>query len=700
MKTILKRSILSSGLGIMALLMFFLTSCQKDLDKVRTPDLNPTFAVPVINSELTLGHLLDPDSTLIFDTISDNEVAIKVAYSEDSLFSVNIDEVFELPDNEALTESYSMGGVKLEDVNVHGKAVLDQLLGSINQDAADSLQAYDGEENIFPPMELESPYDFNIDPFDKFQQATFSEGSLVLTFSNYLPVTLTDLQLDLRNSAEDTLIKSYTLEQIAPGETESEPFDLAGKTLPNTINAAIVAFNSPGSHPDSVMINLQDSISMDMGIVDATVISGQAEVEAQQVIADTTNIAITPENNAEVTLLRLSKAKIDYTFNSEIPLDIELFLNLPSSELDGSAPELSRTVPAFGSVSGVWDLDGVEMDLTQAPDTAYNRLRVGYRVNTIASDGIIAVDSADFVEVDLSLTDMEFDYVEGYFGDATVDVEADSLDLGIDFFDQIEGGLTLTNPNLNFNYSNSIGVPIEVALNFTGRSAEGEAQSLNINMDDAPAGSIRFSYPQTPGETVVETITINSENSDVVDLLALPPEKVVYSGSAFANTFGSQQNFASKESSFTIGVDMDLPLEIRTGNLTVQDTADLDLDEDFNENVETVSLTLHAVNHFPFSADIQLHLFDSQSNTVIDEITFSNPLTAGEATENSLVNEPGVSDMELILNQEEFDNMIAADQMIIKVNIATYNHENQSVKLYTDNKLQVFVGVKAQLKTD
>lgn len=703
MKTFLKWKILTSVTVLLALFMLFLQSCQKDLDKVASPDLNPTFALPVINSELTLGNLLTPDSTLIFDTLTDDRVEIKVVYREDSLFSVDIGEVFELPDNEGLTENYSVGGISIDDVSLHAKATLDQLLGSLNQAAADTLEAHDGEVHIFPPMTLEDTYTFDTDPFDNFQQVTFSEGSMNITFSNNFPVTLTDLQFDISNAENDTLIKSFTLDTIDPGETATVPFNLAGKTLPNNINAGIIDFNSPGSNPDEVLINLQDSIAMDMAIINATVISGEAQMEAQQVISDTTTFAINPGNDAEIENLILSKAKIDYTFNSEIPVAIEMTLNLPSSNINGNTPQLKKDIPAFGSIAGTWDLDGIEMDLTQDPDTAYNRLQVEYEVNTMASNGIVTIDSADFIAVDLLLSDMEFEFVDGYFGTPEVIVDEDALDLGIDFFDNIEGGLTLTNPYLNFSYSNSIGVPILVDFNFSGNTNEGESVDLAINMPDLPQNAINFNAPQNPGEIIQDTIVIDRNNSNLVDLIALPPEEVIYSGTAVANGSAPPHNynFASSDSKFTLGVDMDLPLQFRTGLLVVQDTVDLDLDEDFDENIEAVSLKLHAVNRFPFSADIELDMFDNETNTVIDSLRFTEIIKAGESDPVTFrITEPGISDLDLPISKTSFENMIDAEQMIIRINITTFSFENQSVKLYTDNSVQIFVGVEAKLKTE
>ena len=124
------------------------------------------------------------------------------------------------------------------------------------------------------------------------------------------------------------------------------------------------------------------------------------------------------------------------------------------------------------------------------------------------------------------------DYVKGYFGQLSKQIDPDNFDTGLeDFMSNITGQFHISNPSLILNYSNSFGIPIEVTLNVTGRR---NTQSVNLGL--AP---FTISSPASlTVRDVSSSIAINNSNSAISNLISLPPYKITFSGSAKMNPSG------------------------------------------------------------------------------------------------------------------------------------------------------------------
>ena len=95
-----------------------------------------------------------------------------------------------------------------------------------------------------------------------FDNATFSQGDLTLSFTNNWPVAMS-MDVDVVDTLTNATILSYSFNNISGnGGTSSQSKSLIGITLPSTMGLQISSVNSAGSGSSSVPIDLQDNITL------------------------------------------------------------------------------------------------------------------------------------------------------------------------------------------------------------------------------------------------------------------------------------------------------------------------------------------------------------------------------------------------------------------------------------------------------
>ncbi|MBI9037372.1 MAG: hypothetical protein JEY97_04495 [Bacteroidales bacterium] len=711
------KSIFSIFIILFMLLMAF-QSCKKDLNKIVTPTLNPTMSVPLLNTNLTLGHLLEQDSNLIYNSDS----SIKIVYSDDSLFSIGVDEIIEIPEQEEVVEHFDLGKVEIDNVSINEQVVLYDMIQNIPSHQRDSILAHDGTVDFFPATDPPSqPVLVNLPEFNNFSSVVLSEGYLVLSITNNIRVPFQNINIVIEDIINSIDIGTILIPQIDSMATVKDSISLAGVEMSNSLRARISDFTSPGSglmaNPNPPPDSIPDpskfvlvEVNIDNFYVEATTsnikaTSGFAKIpyQSKPIYNNDTTIGFDVPSGSELQHITLSKVNLIYEINSTIKTTIDLKLMLPDATIDGN-PVTPRniTIPPLGTVNDTWNLDGVEFDLTTDPLKPYNAVHIAYEVTSQPTgENLVEFDQNEYVEMIYSLDNIDFSFVDGYFGNQLFEVDLDSLDLNIDFLDQISGGLIFSDPEISLNYSNSIGVPIAVNLNMTGKSKTGKEQNIDILIDGED--TIRFEYPKIPGEIILSSFIINKENSKIQDFLALPPKGITYSGAGLTNTpIGTPvYNFANISDKFTLGVDMKLPLSLETSDLEIYETVDVNLGDDFSKNVESASLKINAINGFPFSADFLLVLKDSispENIVALDTISVEGGLIAAKTNAVGKVIETTNCSLTIDLNDHQLDSFSKANQLTFTSKMSTY--ESGIAKLYTNYYIKAYIAIDGKFKID
>ena len=706
------KSIFSIFIILLMLLMAF-QSCKKDLNKIVTPTLNPALSVPLLNTNLTLGHLLEQDSNLIFNPDS----SIKIVYSDDSLFSIGVDEIIEIPTQEEVVEHFDLGKIEIDNVSINQKVVLYDMIQNIPSSQRDSIIAHNKTVDFFPATDPPSePVLVELPEFDNFSNVVLAEGDLVISITNNIRVPFQNIEIVIRDTIYHKDIGTLFFPSIDTMAFKEGSIPLAGVEMSNKLVAKISKFTSPGSGlmanpnppPDSipdpdkfVYVDVgEDNFYVEVTTKNIKASSGLAKIPAQTepIYDNDTTIGFDVPSGAELQHITLSKVNLIYEIASTIQTTVDLKLMLPDATIDGN-PVTPRniTITPSGIINDTWNLDGIEFNLTTDPQNPYNAVHIAYEVTSQSTgENLVEFDQDDYVEMTYSLDNIDFSFVDGYFGNQSFDVDLDSLDLDIDFLDQISGGLIFSDPEIRLNYTNSIGVPLAVDLDMIGKSKTGKEQDIGLD-------TIRFEYPKNVGEIINSSFVINKENSKIQDFLALPPKEITYSGAGVTNTQAGPQvyNFASITDKFTLGVDMELPLSLETSDLEINETVEIDLDDDFSENIESAALTINAINGFPFNADFSLVLKDSispENIIVLDSIKVEGGLIAAKTNAVGKVIETTNCSLSIGLNEHQLDSFSKANQLTFTAKMSTY--ESGVAKLYTNYYIHAFIAIDGKFKID
>lgn len=399
-------------------------------------------------------------------------------------------------------------------------------------------------------------------------------------------------------------------------------------------------------------------------------------------------ITFEPGDNIEIVKIGIITGNIDYQIKSKSLADASFTITLPSAKIGGVPITQIIAIPAGQTVTDSVSLDGAEVDLSTDPKKVFNRLPVNYSIS--ATSGTFNLLDSMLVQMDIPSP--EFDYVKGYFGQQIETIEEDTLDLGIkDILDHISGTFLISSPSITLNYKNSFSLPVEINLEAVG-------QKLAETVDLGLAPQI-LSYPAAPGQRDIEgTFTVDKSNSELPELVSMPPEKVTFSGSAEMNpggNDGSRNNFIFHDSRFLGNLEIEVPLEFRINNLQFTDTVDNFMmneepgnDNPFNpEDFEFLRIRLDAENGFPLGISLSLILYDSLSGDVLCTIDATDILEPAPVDAGGKVTSPAVSTANIDITREFWESVNVADKIIFRFTLNSTDDGSKDVKIYADYKI-------------
>ena len=193
---------------------------------------------------------------------------------------------------------------------------------------------------------------------------------------------------------------------------------------------------------------------------------------------------------------------------------------------------------------------------------------------------------------------------------------------------------------------------------------------------------------------------LDRNTSNIVDFIANIPESIVYAGELVVNPDGKGpiDNFIQNDGKMYIGLKLDLPLELRTQDMLLeQDIYDIDFgvsDEDA-DMVEKLVLHFKVTNGFPFDADLKM-IFRDSVQTALDSVEVSL-LTSASVNAQGRVTSPTISRSEIAFDKDKIDNLLKSRQITLRVLLNSYNNGQDIVKIYTDYDINVALGLETKL---
>ena len=226
---------------------------------------------------------------------------------------------------------------------------------------------------------------------------------------------------------------------------------------------------------------------------------------------------------------------------------------------------------------------------------------------------VILVFKKDSI-VDLKLTDFSKGTI---VRTATIDPGTYDLDIA-DVLSHISGTIKFLNPSIKFNYTNSFPDPIQINLNVSGKRG-----TTNVPLNLLP---FTLTKPNIPvQQEITASYVIDKTNSNIVNLISLPPEIINYSGSA-AMSITTKEGPGSDNllgpNRLLGSLEVEVPLDLEINNLQFTDTVDNFIKSDNSqnddplkpENFQLLRINIDAKNGFPLGASLKMSLYDSSTH--------------------------------------------------------------------------------------
>jgi len=293
------------------------------------------------------------------------------------------------------------------------------------------------------------------------------------------------------------------------------------------------------------------------------------------------------------------------------------------------------------------------------------------------------------------LTNLEFSYAEGYFGNQLHDGGRDTI--RIEFFETwTHGNVYFEDPKIYVKVFNSFGVPTRSIVNvFDIYTADGNVLSVESEAID---NGIDFLYPALPdevGQAKTTEFSFTKDNSNIDVVLGSKPIALDYDVDAITNpdSISSIRGFITDSSRYTVSVEVELPIYGRSSDFMAIDTVDVDFSD--YDDVEEMEFKFFAENQLPLNVKVQAYLVDG-SGAVIDSLLTGPQILIAAAP----VDDEGevISSVKHILylpvTGARLENLRETKQIILDAAFSTFDNGNKSVKVYADQHVNIGVGLK------
>jgi len=665
---------------------------NEDVNKVTIDSVtvNPSLAVHVGKATFKISDLIkEKPDTLVFD--KQNDSLIKFILQMDTLYKMAVSDVYTIPTMDPISGmNFNLGDMTMAPLNVSRDILLKDMITSTGT-------PYPGTGTVyFPRIDGLAAGDYDYQGFDSFQEVTFKSGQFSVKMKNNTPLEISVI-LALKNSDGTYFGNDVTFSNILPGDSATQYVDAATPNknrMTATVTGEVKSFSTPGAN--QVTLNGAETLGFAVNTEkDLIIESAVAKVPYTEFSSDT-SINITPADNPtmDIKTLKLKSGGITFGINGTFPAPIQMEITMPYTK-DALGNELKQTLTIGGANSNAsLDLSNTTSDLTQG-GTTKNSFSIQYKAFTSDTSTMYTFNPPVNFTLDASFDNFDFDYIEGSLGSFdSVAIPSDTMDLGIgDLFNKLEGSIKLTNPKITVGVQNSFGFGADLKLHIKGKKG---SDSVQVNINQSIQGAAN------PGDDVFSSLVLdkNTDNGKLIDLIALPPEKILFGGHVAISGKKSSNLFVAGASRILTNLDINIPLELNLNNVAFTDTMDLD-STTVPKELTGATLILNSTNGFPMSVGLQLDMFDSISNQTLETLMFKNTNGENVLLASAKLNGDGTispSDNKIImsLSNSDFENLQKANKLIFKLFLSTDDAANgNGVPFRANSKITLDISVAA-----
>lgn len=371
--------------------------------------------------------------------------------------------------------------------------------------------------------------------------------------------------------------------------------------------------------------------------------------------------------------------------------DVTFTITIPEFTLNGVPFTRTYTVPPRFNEADIFNTESSSLDDYLFIPTS-NSLSFEYT----------AVDG-NGAEVPMEITAMKldflnFEYVEGYFGDRVFDVQGDVINVGL--FDKwVSGGLEFDDPRVSIRVENSFGFPVKTdfkKLEF--KTITGLVYEIESTIIDE---GVAFNYPglDEVGQVKETSFDFNKNNSNIQQIFVDKISSVGYDIDALANPDAdpSISGFLNKESYFRIDVSVDLPLNGIVNELIISDTLDFDLSD--LEDIESAEFKFVIGNDFPATVNVQAVILDALNNpidVVFDTDGITLPAAPLGADGRTIKGEDFVEFVDIM--SDRLETIKSGERIVLVAYIDSRNVTDDFLWLYSDYEIDFKLGAIFNVK--
>jgi len=686
------------ALGVAGL---FAGACQRDYIDPTDLDitLRPGFVFPLGQADLTIGDVFKPDSTLIS---TDPDGLYRLVYNQPGLFDLQVGDIVEIPTQSPTTSSFSMGVVSIPNVQFGSNIRFGKLVRNITNPpgAANLIKSAHGSNGYIPALPVQNPGDLAGANITTFSTASFSGGQLSMKMVNRYPVAISSTMAI--TDAQGNELLTFVFNNLSSQDSAISNANLAGKTLPGNIRFKLKNFSSPGAGtlgiPSTyVPIDTNALLKVNVSGTGLQIWSATAQVQSQQVVDESLVVDFGAAQGVKLKELKLQSGSFDYSFNSSLPETLQMLLEFTSATINGQTVQQTITVPPGQTTTGSIALSNAVFNLASNPTQPYNQLPIAYSASIVSSGNLVQLDSSSSLAMSFTMNGIQFEHLKGFFGQDTIEIASDSIQLAIDAINKLGGTISFAEPSISLDIDNSIGLPLTMELDMTSFTSSGQASALN-----APALTLPFPSVAQMGQTVSGTLTIDKNNSNIVNLLTLPKETFAYGGRVIINAdtiATGTSNFVTNTSGISGDLRMELPFYFRANGIGFTDSIDL-----ASMNIDSLGVTVNgaklhigSVSSLPLGVNLVLNFFDA-SGTLTHQETMALLQSGTVDPASGIVTTPSQNTATLDLDALTAEKVLGSAVCEIQAVMATANNGTVPVKLLTTSALRILLGMEVDLE--
>ncbi len=300
------------------------------------------------------------------------------------------------------------------------------------------------------------------------------------------------------------------------------------------------------------------------------------------------------------------------------------------------------------------------------------------------------------LNIGIKLEDFSFTRVEGTMKTRNVKIDEGEFDMGVEFWDNFDGSFYFANPKVDlivWNYG--LGVPVQMDMDFVAYGENGQSVSLEPKNNYKPT----FNGWIPDGVVAVDTQRYDTTNSNIEELLSLPPkEKITYGGKIIVAPDSTAPITILNTGKVSADAYVEIPLHLSAKGLVFRDTID-DIDISDADKIKEAKIIVRADNQIPLGLGSgHLYLLDEAKNC-IDSVEIERFLDAPEidAEGNVIPAEEEKEMPAIVLSEENILHLSDTKYILISVEATTSNGGEKPVVIKADAMLKLKLILEAKL---